>query len=285
MDKRDKLMRAADGGIVFMLCLLQMGILGSLLMEFMGVYVILLCEVLTVCLTVGAARLTRLKTSAYLKLTPPDVRQICGASLLYASALLAAIPLILFGHLLLPNFAVSGFHIANCRGYSIPMFLLILLVSALSETVLFEGYLYSRFRYLPGAFTRILLISGIFAIYHLEMALLLPLFVVEIFLLIIRERTGSMLIPFVLHFLTGLLSLSLMQAASPEEALMGAEMGGLQVSGLALIFLGAAIPVLICGNLLLRGKKKATPLFTVILLAAALVLVALGCGISGMGAQ
>lgn len=285
MEKQDKLMRAADGGIVFMLCLLQMGILGSLLMESMGVYVILLCEVLTLCITVGAARLTRLKTSAYLKLTRPDVRQICGASLLYAAALLAVIPLILFGHLLLPNFAVSGFHIANCRGYSIPMFFLILLMSALSETVLFEGYLYSRFRYLPGAFTRILLISGIFAIYHLEMALLLPLFVVEIFLLIIRERTGSMLIPFVLHFLTGLLSLSMMQAASPEEVLMGVEMGGLQVSGLALIFLGAAIPVLILGNLLLRGNKKATPLFTMILLAAALVLVALGCGISGMGAE
>lgn len=284
MDKRDMRMRAADGGIVFMLCLLQMGILGSLLIKPLGVYAILLCELLTVCITLGAAKWTRLKTSAYLKLARPDVRQICGASLLYAAALLVAIPLILFGHLLLPNFAASGFHIMNCRGYSIPLFLLILLVSALSETLLFEGYLYSRFRYLPGAFTRLLLISGIFALYHLEMTLILPLFAVEIVLIIIRERTGSMLIPFVLHFLTGLLSLTLMQAASPETPLPGAEMGGLQVSGLALIFLGAAIPVLIFGNLLLRGRKKATPLFTVILLSAALVLVALGCGISGMGA-
>ncbi|MGM9681473.1 MAG: lysostaphin resistance A-like protein [Eubacteriales bacterium] len=284
MDKRDEWMRAADGGIVFMLCLLQMGILGSLLIESIGVYVILICETLTLCITVGAAKLTRLKTSAYLKTARPDIRQICGASLLYAAALLAVIPLILFGHLLLPNFAVSGFHIANCRYYSIPLLLLILLVSAMSETLLFEGYLYSRFRYLPGAFTRVLLISGIFAVYHLEMNLLLPLFAVEIILLLIRQRTGSMLIPFVLHFLTGLLSLALMQAASPENALMGSEMGGLQVTGLALIFLGAAIPVLMIGNLLLPGKKKATPLLTVLLLSAALVLVALGCGVSGMGA-
>lgn len=281
MEKRDKQMRIADGAIVFMLCLLQMGLLGSLLLPVIGCWAILLCESLTVALTVFAARFTRLRASAYLKFDRPKVGAICGSALLYAAAILAVIPVVLFGHLLLPNFAASSFHILDYKGSAWWMLLLIPLFSSAAETILFEGYLYSRFRYFERPMLRILLISLLFAVYHIELYLLIPLVLVECAILLIRERTDSMLIPAALHYVTGLLSVSLLEASSSAETLLGAEMGGRQVSGLALIFLGAAIPVWLFGNLLLKGKRRATPVFIWILMITALVLVAFGCGISG----
>lgn len=281
MEKRDKQMRIADGAIVFMLCLLQMGLLGSFLLPAIGCWAILICETLTIALTVFAARFTRLRSSAYLKFDRPKVGAICGSALLYAAAILAVIPVILFGHLLVPNFAASSFHILDYKASGWWMILLIPLLASAAETILFEGYLFSRFRYLERPMVRILLISLLFAVYHIELYLLIPLILVECAILMIRERTDSMLIPAALHYVTGLLSISLLQASSSAERLLGSEMGGGQVTGLALIFLGAAIPVWLLGGLLLGGKRKATPIFTVILLSAALVLVAVGCGISG----
>lgn len=280
MEKRDKQMRIADGAIVFMLCLLQMGLLGSLLLPGIGCWAILLCESLTLALTVFAARFTRLRSSAYLKFDRPKVGAICGSALLYAAAILAVIPVILFGHLLVPNFAASSFHILDYKASGWWMILLIPLFSSAAETLLFEGYLYSRFRYLERPMLRILLISLLFAVYHIELYLLIPLILVECAILLIRERTDSMLIPAALHYVTGLLSISLLQA-SDAETLLGAEMGSGQVTGLALIFLGAAIPVWLLGNLLLKGKRKATPILLMILLGVALALVAVGSGISG----
>lgn len=281
MEKREKRLRMADGVIVFLLCLLQMGILCLLLLPVIGCYAIPLCEGISLVIVLGAARLTRLKSSAYLRFGRPDLKQICGSALLFTAAVLAVIPLILFGHLLLPDFAQSGFHILDYKGSDWWMILLIPLFSSISETLLFEGYLYSRFRYLERPALRILLIAALYGLYHLELYLLIPLIVVEAAILLIRERSDSMLIPAVLHYFTGMLSISLLQASSAAESLLGSQMGGRQVCGLALIFLGAAIPVRLFGGMLLKGKKKPTRLFVTILLVAALVLVAFGCGISG----
>lgn len=281
MDVREKRMRIMDGAAVFMVCLLQMGLLSSLLLPQIGCFVILICEGLTAGLVILAARLTRLKSSAYLRFGRSSVGEICGGALLFTAAILAVIPLILFGHLLMPNFAQSSFHILDYKGSDWWMLLLIPLFSAISETLLFEGYLYSRFRYLERPLLRILLLAGLYALYHIELYLLIPLTLTEFAILLIRERSDSMLIPAVLHYFTGLLSISLLQASASAESLLGSQMGGRQVSGLALIFLGAAIPVWLLGGTLLKGRKKPTRLLTVILLIAALVLVAFGCGISG----
>jgi hypothetical protein len=128
-----------------------------------------------------------------------------------------------------------------------------------------------------------LFIGLLAGIYNFDLYILLPSIVFEVAILKVRRSTSSLALPYVLHLFTTLILILLLQSASYSEKLLGTDMGGLQVTGMALIFVGAAIPVYLLGLLALGEYREKKFWEKTILFSLSVILLASGCGIASLG--
>lgn len=80
----------------------------------------------------------------------------------------------------------------------------VLIVAPISEELIFRGYIYNNFRNSIGSIPAILITSALFTLMHFPRFTFDPLFFVSIFLTgtifgILREKTGSVLVPMLFH--------------------------------------------------------------------------------------
>lgn len=279
MDKtKYKLM---DAFFVWALCLLIFGIAGSLLSKVIGIWAYYLCEAAALGVVLLVAKLTGLKKKQLLAIGECKLSVTSGAALIWAGALLAAIPFFLFSHLLVPNFAVTCFHVYDYTASHLAVAGFVL-VAALSETLLFDGFLYQRVKGLSRGWLVALILGFAYGLYHLDLYVLLPLALVGIAIAYVRTKSNGLLLPFVLRLATVSLSLAYMQASDSAEALAGSAMGILQVVGFAMIFVGAAIPAGALGARILGGWKARSVFENYMIVIVAIVLIASGCGIASL---
>ena len=89
------------------------------------------------------------------------------------------------------------------REYGWPMwsaFVLIAVCPALFEELAFRGYLLGRFESVMGARDALILQAMLFAILHMSLLMLPPLFLGGLLLGLLRRRTGSLLPGIAMHF-------------------------------------------------------------------------------------
>lgn len=276
--KKYKLM---DAFFVWGLCLLLFGVAGSLLSSLIGIWSYYICEVAAVGVVLVVAKRTRLKKQYLLAVGDRSFKYTLGSALLWTGATLAAIPIFFFSHLLVPNFAVSGFRIYDYTDSHLAVIGFVFLAS-LSETLLFDGFLYQRVKGLNKPWLIALVLGLGYGFYHLDLYVLLPLILVGIAISYIRVRCGGMLIPFVLRLISVSVSLAYTQISASSDVLTGVEMGILQVVGLAMIFMGAAIPSSALGVRLVDGWKARSGFEYYMIVIIAVVLIASGCGIASL---
>lgn len=270
-----------DAFFVWGLCLLVFGIAGSLLLPKIGIWAYYLCEIAAVAAVLLVAGKTGLKSKQLWSMGEAKLSLTAGAALVWAGTLLAAIPFFFFSHLLVPNFAVTCFHIYNYTSSHVAVAGFILL-AAFSETLLFDGFLYQRVKGLSNVWLVSLILGLAYGLYHLDLYVLLPLALAGMGISYVRAHSGGLLIPFVLRLATVTLSLAYMQVSDSAEALAGDAMGLLQVVGFAMIFVGAAIPAGALGTRLLGGWKARTVFENYMIVIVAIVLIASGCGIASL---
>lgn len=270
-----------DAFFVWGLCLLCFGIVGKLLSSVIGIWAYCLCELLAVGIVLAVSKRTGLKMQQLWAVGERTLAITSGSALVWAGALLAAIPIFLFLHLLVPNFAVTSFHIYDHTDSHIAVALFIL-VASVSETLLFDGFLYQRVRGLPHRWMVQLLLGVAYGLYHLDLYALLPLTLAGIAISYVRTHSKGMLLPFVLRLATVTLSLAYLQVSDSAEALAGSAMGLLQVVGFAMIFVGAALPAGALGTRLM-GSWKANSIYEhYMIVIVAIILIASGCGIASL---
>lgn len=270
-----------DAFFVWGLCLLIFGIAGTLLSRLIGIWAFYLCEAAAVAVVLIVAHLTGLKRQKLLSLGAHKLSLTSGGALIWAGALLAAIPFFLFSHLLVPNFAVTCFHVYDYTSSHIAVAGFVL-VAALSETLLFDGFLYQRVKALSKGWLTALVLGLAYGIYHLDLYVLFPLTLAGIAISYIRAHSGGLLLPFALRLVTVTLSLAYLQASDTAEALAGSAMGLLQVVGFTMIFVGAAIPAVALGVRVLGGWKARSSFENCMIVIIAIVLIASGCGIASL---
>lgn len=270
-----------DAFFVWGLCLLIFGIAGSLLSRLIGIWAFYLCEVAAAAVVLTVAKRTGLKMQKLLTVGEHKLALTSGGALIWASALLAAIPFFLFSHLLVPNFAVTCFHVYDHTSSHLAVAGFVL-IAALSETLLFDGFLYQRVRALSKGWLIALVLGVAYGIYHLDLYVLFPLTLAGIAISYVRRHSNGLLLPFVLRLVTVTLSLAYMQASDSAEALAGSAMGLLQVVGFTMIFLGAAIPTGALGVRILGGWKARSAFENYMIVIIAIVLIASGCGIASL---
>jgi membrane protease YdiL (CAAX protease family) len=91
-------------------------------------------------------------------------------------------------------------------------------LAPLSEEVLFRGFLYPALKRPLQPVLAAVVVAGIFAAIHLNLAALLPLFVLGLLLTLAYEWSGSLLVPVIVHSAFNLTNIVITVASPPVHA-------------------------------------------------------------------
>jgi len=140
-------------------------------------------------------------------------------SLLWGIALLiCALPLILAASYLASYFLhtdpstdsqeiIQVFERSSSVGQRLPIILLAVAIAPIAEELAFRGYLYGVMRRYFGALPALVFTAVLFAIIHLNVPTLFPLFILSCLFTVSYEATGSLLVPMTMHSLFNTLNL------------------------------------------------------------------------------
>jgi membrane protease YdiL (CAAX protease family) len=84
------------------------------------------------------------------------------------------------------------------------MSLVTVIGAPVSEEIIFRGYIYPATKRLSGSPCAVLFSGALFAVVHLNLAALLPLFVLGMLLAVLYEATGSLWMPIAVHLVFNL---------------------------------------------------------------------------------
>ncbi len=229
-------------------------------------------------------KLTGLKFRSTFKFSPPKKTETIGCALVLASAFMLSMPTILFSHIIAPNLAVTSFNIyaiVDQKGGIFIVIMLVLLI-AICENLLFDGYIYSRFKGVKNLAFRVTALSLMAAVLRLDFYALPTVFIMSFAALLVRIATDSMTLALVIRLFSSSFVMAMTNVSATSSELLGKSMGAVQVSGMTMIFVGIALPA-IAGSLGAFGKLgekgKIVGFASGVL---AIVFVAAGCGVSAL---
>lgn len=286
MDQKNK-SKLIDGALVYMFCLLVTGLCCSLLLDRIGAFAVILAAAIDAAVVIAATKVSRIKTFAIFRYKKCAARASVASALVYGAAILLALPTVLFGELLVPSFAAAAFRLSNYMTLSELWQLPIMLFAvAYAYALLFEGYLYTRARSLGKDWLALLLTAAVAGLFRLDLYLILPIALLEAATVVARKWTDSLIMPTALQFFTAVFALGLTEIASIAskfETTAAAEMGVAQVCGLSLICVAAAISTILAA-LGIRGELKSmSARVKLCLVISAVVTLAVGCAVAGVG--
>lgn len=281
MDQKNK-SKLIDGALVYMFCLLTTGLCCSLLLDHIGAFAVILSAVIDIAVVVAATKISRIRTGAIFRYKKSAVRATVASALVYGAAILVALPIVLFGELLVPSFAAASFRLSSYMTLSELWQLPILLFAvAYAYALLFDGYIYTRARSIGNDLLAILLTAAVAGLFRLDLYLMLPIAILEAATAMARKWTDSLTMPTALQFFTAAFALGLAEIASHFETTAAAEMGTAQVCGLSLICVAAAISTIIAALGIKGNLKNMSPRVKIALIIAAVVTLAVGCAVAG----
>jgi membrane protease YdiL (CAAX protease family) len=134
------------------------------------------------------------------------------------SLLVCALPLILVASYLASYFLhtdpttdvqeiIKVFERSSSIGQRLPIILLAVVIAPVAEELAFRGYLYGVMRRYFGALPALVFTGVLFAIVHLNIPTLFPLFLLSCLFTVSYEATGSLLVPMTMHALFNTLNL------------------------------------------------------------------------------
>ena len=283
MQKKEKQLRALDALTAYGISLILNVICSMILYRLIGVYAFYLGYALVAATVIVIARITRLKSTAVFKFGRVGVKDTVASGLLLAGAFLVSFPIILLIQIILPDFAAAGFNVMSLVSASELKYLhvvLLVLFSSISECMLFDGYIYTRMAKTARLISVSAVIGLSYALFRHDLYFLVPLFVIEAAIVYVRNRVGNSTLPLVMHMIINTAVIAFTDVAANADALFGAEMGLVNVIGMGMILIGAALPVTAMGMRLL-GDLKGRPVFQkALVLVIALVLIASGYAVS-----
>jgi len=105
-------------------------------------------------------------------------------------------------------------------GFRLVLFFSACVLAPISEEILFRGFLYPALKRSLQPFLAAFVVAGIFAAIHLNLAALLPLFVLSLLLTLAYEWSGSLLVPVIVHSAFNLANI-LITIVTPSSAHAG----------------------------------------------------------------
>ena len=277
-------LKLLDGMTAYIISLALFALAYAWMVDYIGVWAIYISALLSIASVILLVRVTGLKFSAVFKFSSPKKLETVGCALSLAASFTLSVPLILFSHLIAPNLAVTSFDIYSVVGGNGGTFIVILLVILLAvcENLLFDGYIYSRFKGIKNLLVRALLTSLMAALLRLDLYAVATVFIMSMAAFAVRKASDSMSLPLVIRLFEVSFVMAMTNVSATSSELLGDSMGAVQVTGLAIIFVGIAVPAL-AGSFWAFGKLKNNGKIIGFLSGVlSIVLIAMGCGISSL---
>ncbi|MBE6608293.1 MAG: hypothetical protein E7633_07040 [Ruminococcaceae bacterium] len=252
--------------------------------EHIGIWALYAAAFLSLGAVAALTKVTGLKFSSVCKFASPKKREIVGCALTLAASFMLSMPFILFSHLIAPNLAVTSFNIyavVDEKGGTFLVILLVILLAVL-ENILFDGYIYSRFKGVKNVFARAVVISFMASLLKLDIYALATVFLMSLAAFALRKVSDSLSLAFIIRLFEVSFVMAMTNVSATSSELLGNSMGVLQVTGLSVIFLGIALPAVtgafgVFGKLGNNGK-----IIGFLSGVGSILLIALGCGISSL---
>lgn len=273
-----------DGMTAYILSLVFFACAYGFLTDIVGVWALYAACALSIISLFVLTKLTGLKYRSVFKFSPPKKTEIVGCALALAAAFMVSMPAILFSHIIAPNLAVTSFNIYAIVSEKGGVFIVIMLVLfiAVCENLLFDGYIYSRFKGIKSLALRGSLLSLMAAVLRLDLYAITTVFVMSFAAFLVRRATDSMTLSLVIRLFSASFVMAMTNVSATASELLGESMGAVQVAGMTLIFVGIAFPA-IAGALGAFGKLgrngKIVGFASGVL---AILFIAAGCGVSAL---
>lgn len=276
-------LKILDGMTAYIVSLLLFACAYGFLTKYIGVWALFGACALSIISVIVLIKLTGLKLGSVLKFSSPKKIETVGCALALASAFMLSMPLILFSQLIAPSLAATSFNIYSIVGENgVFVVILLVLLIAVCENVLFDGYIYSRFKAIKNILIRSVSISLMAAVLKFDLYAVTTVFIMSLAAFAVRKATDSMALALVIRICLASFIMAMSNVSAGATELVGEAMGAVQVIGLSLIFVGISLPT-VAGALgafgKLEGKGKLVGFASAI---TAILLIALGCGISSL---
>jgi len=274
-------MKFMDTWVLYLACLISTLLINSLLTGVIGIFARMISQILIIVLVLLSAKRTGQKFSSVFPMASYTLKQSIGTATVLGGTIMLCVPCILLFHVIAPNFAVTGYHIVdlapNAARY-LWVFLLVLL-TAVANTALFDGYMFGGFKYIENKGARSALISLLYAVLFADVYVFAPLFIIEMGVFYVREQTKSLKLPFIMQLFASACVYAVLQLGAKESSFLGNNEGASKIIGMAMIFLGVSALLLWWSSSLFGKKSALTPFGKLMTVVIFIIFLAIGSGL------
>lgn len=281
MDKQLKRIRVMDTWVLYLACLISSLLINTLLEGVLGIFARILSQIIVICAVLVATKKTGQKAKNVFPTKRYSVKNAIGAAVVLAGTLLLCIPCVLLFHLIAPNFALTGYHILDLAPSAAKYFWVILLIvlCSISNCLLFDGYLFSGFKYAENKAVRFFGVAAMYAVFFGDLYVLIPLFIMEVGICFVRAYTESLKLTFIMQLFSSSAAFSLLQITAKQSSFLGENEGVAKVLGMAMIFIGVSALLLWWSTSLLGKKDTLTPFGKLMSVVIFIIFLAIGSGL------
>ncbi|MBQ4561957.1 MAG: CPBP family intramembrane metalloprotease [Clostridia bacterium] len=250
-----------DAGIIFIIAVILILFVTAPLVKVLGVYGMALAELLMVFAPVTVVLLRKESIRERFNLRLPSIRSFFSAALLMMGVNMweNAATFVYVSRFGMPEQNDVDFLQAFFADVSpIVALVVIALVPAVCEELLFRGYLFDSFKGKRNKVWAVLIPALMFSAAHFDAYKLAPLLIMGIAMGYITARTGSVLLPIIFHFLNNAMSLVSFYELSNQDitSVVAMDMDSEGYLWYALAAFGIGLIFVYFGTRLLSGKPR-----------------------------
>ncbi len=249
-----------DGITAFIVAVIIILFVNALLFSKLGIAGMGISEVLLIAVPLMLVFLRRESISERFNLNLPSIGSFFSAVLLMMGANMwgNASSFIYVGLFGMPEQNDMAFLEEYFAGVSPVMALIVIaLIPAVCEELLFRGYLFSSFKGKKGKVAAVIVTSILFSVIHFDMYKMAPLFIMALAFGYITAKTDSVVIPMIFHFINNSMSvISFYASRGQDTETIIASVPKEMYFWYAVAAAGSGLVLVYFGSRLLSGKPR-----------------------------
>jgi membrane protease YdiL (CAAX protease family) len=261
MDKEKRQLKPYQGLIIFVLVILIFLFVAAPIQELLGLYGVLLTEVMILAISVIATIVLKADLKEVFPIKKPKARQIMGVIVLWIGSVTVVLLVTLIIGYFFPEGLTQVSDSLQDVFTSLPMGIAFLIIAgspAICEEALVRGFILSSFQSLQKKWLIVLIVGIIFGIFHLDFYRFLPTAILGMALTYIMIETKNILMPALFHFINNGFSTIVSFLTAGQTDVTAASVKVPLVSIGAYFIICAVAPfLLLAGMRLLQAKKLA----------------------------
>lgn len=282
----EKKLRPIHGLILFAVYCLFMLTIGAVLQHKMGLGGIAITEFCLLGMAVLFPRMLGVELKTVFDLTPPPISKFFGSAALGFGVLLATNSVDMLLAYFFPGILESNQGVTDLIASGSPLLAVIVvaILPAICEEMLFRGTLMSSFRALNRPWLIALVVGLLFGIGHFDIYRLIATGALGAAFAYIGIKTGSIFLGCLLHFIINIFSVVASHTGNGESAESLLKYSLPAIAGSAVVYLAFALFLFVLGKTILDGKRFTHKLYLKTACPASLIFL-IGITLTAFGAD